>query len=171
MCISIEIKIRHKLIEIEDRVSDRFVIHVTNHRWLRILEVIRYRRRNRHILKNTWQIYKIHSFINERDFDNMSLVINFSIDKWRITSIQKCSFIHLVIPIINNNKTFRSFNSKENIHKKEVGPYRGFGYKSLIGDLLASISKMRKTGMGRELTKESIACRPCSLNFEDKLVS
>ena len=26
----------------------------------------------------------------------------------------------------NNNKKFRSFKSKENIHKKEVGPYRGF---------------------------------------------
>ena len=26
------------------------------------------------------------------------------------------------------NKKFRSFKSKENIHKKEVGPYHGFGY-------------------------------------------
>ena len=26
MCISMDVKIRHKLIEIEDRVSDRFVI-------------------------------------------------------------------------------------------------------------------------------------------------
>ena len=71
----------------------------------------------------------------------MSLVINFSIDKWTesmlsITSSQKCSHIHLMIPIIN---------------------------------LLASISKMRKTGMGRELRKESIACRPCSHNIDDKL--
>ena len=57
-----DIKIRHKLIEIEDRVSDRFVILVTNYRLLRILEVIRYRRSNRPILKNTRQIYKIHSF-------------------------------------------------------------------------------------------------------------
>ena len=47
-----DLKIRHKLIEIEDRVSDRFVIPVTNDRWLRILEVIRYRQSNRHILKN-----------------------------------------------------------------------------------------------------------------------
>ena len=31
-------------------------------------------------------------------------------------------------PLINNNKKFRSFESKENIHKKEVGPYHGFGY-------------------------------------------
>ena len=29
---------------------------------------------------------------------------------------------------INNNEKLRSFKSKENIHKKEVGPYRGFGY-------------------------------------------
>ena len=34
-----DVNIRHKLIEIEDRVSDRFVILVTNYRWLRILEV------------------------------------------------------------------------------------------------------------------------------------
>ena len=38
-----DVKIRHKLIEIEDRVSDRFVTLVTNYRWLRILEVIKYR--------------------------------------------------------------------------------------------------------------------------------
>ena len=90
-----DVKIRHKLIEIEDCVSDWFVILVTNYRWLRILAVIRYRRSYRTILKNTRQIYKIHSFINERDFDKMSLVINFSIDKWTggmlsITSSQKC---------------------------------------------------------------------------------
>ena len=29
---------------------------------------------------------------------------------------------------------------------------------------------MGKTGMGRELRKERIACRPCSLNFDDKLL-
>ena len=29
---------------------------------------------------------------------------------------------------INNNKKFRFFKSKENIHKKEDGPYHGFGY-------------------------------------------
>ena len=28
----------------------------------------------------------------------------------------------------NNNEKFRSLKSKENIHKKEVGPYRGFSY-------------------------------------------
>ena len=29
---------------------------------------------------------------------------------------------------------------------------------------------MRKTGMGRELRKESVARRPCTLNFDDKLI-
>ena len=29
---------------------------------------------------------------------------------------------------INNNEKIRSFKSKENIHKKEVRPYHGFGY-------------------------------------------
>ena len=70
----------------------------------------------------------------------MSLVINFSIDKWTksmlsITSSQKCSLIHLVIPIIKP---------------------------------ISLNIQMRKTGMGRELKKESIACRPCSHNFDDK---
>ena len=41
-------------------------------------------------------------------------------------------FGHLLYMIctffINNNEKLRSFKSKENIHKKEVGPYRGFGY-------------------------------------------
>ena len=32
------------------------------------------------------------------------------------------------IIVLNDNKKFRSFKSKENIHKKEVGPYHGFGY-------------------------------------------
>ena len=100
-----DVKIRQKLIAIEDHVSDRFLILRTNDRWPRILEVIRYRWSNRFILKNTKQINKDHSFIYERVFDKMSLAINFSIDKWTeimlsITSNQKCSLIHLVIPII-----------------------------------------------------------------------
>ena len=28
----------------------------------------------------------------------------------------------------DKNKKFRSFKSKENIYKKDVGPYHGFGY-------------------------------------------
>ena len=38
-----DVKIKHKIFEIEDRVSDRFVILITNYRWLRILKVIRYK--------------------------------------------------------------------------------------------------------------------------------
>ena len=38
-------------------------------------------------------------------------------------------YIDSTMPLLpNNNEKFRSFKSKENIHKKEVGPYRGFGY-------------------------------------------
>ena len=43
---------------------------------------------------------------------------------------------HPAAVIVNNDKKFRAFKSKENIHKKEVGPYRGFGYSSLISDPL-----------------------------------
>ena len=35
---------------------------------------------------------------------------------------------HPAAVIRNNNKTFISFKSKENIHKKEVGPYHALGY-------------------------------------------
>ena len=35
---------------------------------------------------------------------------------------------HPAAVIRNNSKKFRSFKSKENIHKKEVWPYHGFGY-------------------------------------------
>ena len=35
---------------------------------------------------------------------------------------------------MNNNEKFRSFKSKENIYKKEVGPYHGFCYYALISD-------------------------------------
>ena len=33
-----------------------------------------------------------------------------------------------MMALANNNEKLRSFKSKENIHKKEVWPYRGFGY-------------------------------------------
>ena len=35
---------------------------------------------------------------------------------------------NIFLCILNNNKKLRSFKSIENIHKKEVGPYRGFCY-------------------------------------------
>ena len=41
---------------------------------------------------------------------------------------------HPAALIVINNEKFRSFKSKENIHKKEVGPYRGFRYSSLISN-------------------------------------
>ena len=48
-------------------------------------------------------------------------------------------------PIINKNKKFRSFKSKEIIHKKaEDGPKLGFGYKSLISDPIKSGKKPEK---------------------------
>ena len=38
-------------------------------------------------------------------------------------------YVDPVLHIYNNNKKkFRSFKSKENIHKKEVWSYRGFSY-------------------------------------------
>ena len=36
----------------------------------------------------------------------------------------------------NPSEKVRSFKSKENINKKEVGPLRRFGYSSLISDPL-----------------------------------
>ena len=33
-----------------------------------------------------------------------------------------------LVYFFNTNKKFRSFDSKENIHKKEAGPYHGFSY-------------------------------------------
>ena len=37
-------------------------------------------------------------------------------------------FAHLFHQSVDNNEKFRSFKSQENIHKKEVWPYPGFGY-------------------------------------------
>ena len=74
----------------------------------------------------------------------MSLVINFRIDKW--------------------TESMLSITSSQNcslIHL--VIPI-------IKPNLLASISKMRKTGMERELRKESTASRQWSLNFDDKLL-
>ena len=45
---------------------------------------------------------------------------------------------------MNNNK----IKSKENIHKKEVGPYRGFGYSSLISDPLMNSLNIEKRLIG-----------------------
>ena len=50
---------------------------------------------------------------------------------------------------INNNKKFRSFKSKEKIHKKEVGPNHGFGYYSLISDPI----NLPKGARGKPMSK------------------
>ena len=51
---------------------------------------------------------------------SMQIVVSEIIDKAGIRMMR------LAKNIINNNEKFRSFKSRENIHKKEVGPYRGF---------------------------------------------
>ena len=68
---------------------------------------------------------------------------------------------------MDNIEKFRSFKSKENIHKKEVGPYRSFGYKSLISDpidlakfsgkyqkfAILDMAVVSKTNMSRKIPK------------------
>ena len=46
----------------------------------------------------------------------------------------QCTAILVPLFVLHNNTKVISFKSKESIHKKEVGPYLGFGYKSLISD-------------------------------------
>ena len=57
---------------------------------------------------------------------------------------------------VNKNEKFRSFKSKENIHKKEVGPYRGsqkwFGRTKIKGKQLPGTDAIR-TNVPREITK------------------
>ena len=50
-----------------------------------------------------------------------------------MTHLNRTFHLMFCTTIINNEK-IRSFKSKGNIHKKKVGLYRGFGYKSLISD-------------------------------------
>ena len=74
----------------------------------------------------------------------------------------------------NNNEKIRSFKSKENIHKKEVGPYRGFGYSSLISEpidvangasgkyckfAILSIAVVSKTDISRKIPKYFKICK------------
>ena len=47
------VKIRNKFIEIKYSVSNGLVIFITNYWWFRILEISRYRRSNRSVLKDT----------------------------------------------------------------------------------------------------------------------
>ena len=57
--------------------------------------------------------------LNRRDW---SIIYRSSVDK--ASELR----LHYTSSVGNNNKKFRSFESKENIHKKEIGPYHGFGY-------------------------------------------
>ena len=60
--------------------------------------------------------------------NKFSLASFYVSDSLFLTSIQKnmsvCSIIlEFCASTTNNNEKFRSFKSKENIHKKEVGPF------------------------------------------------
>ena len=80
--ISFNVKIRDNRVEIKNDISNRFVILKADYRILRIFKVSRYGRGHRLIIKNTWKVDEINSFINERDFDKMSYMIYFRIYKW-----------------------------------------------------------------------------------------
>ena len=58
----------------------------------------------------------------------MTFLFLFSIDECGETFYGRHTAQHPAAVIRNNNKKLRSFKSKENMHKKEVGPYHGFGY-------------------------------------------
>ena len=59
--------------------------------------------------------------------------------------------------LYNNNKKFRSFKSKENIHKKEVGSNHGYGYQSLIsGPISLHYMVTKSTSIYRELARKQI---------------
>ena len=49
-------------------------------------------------------------------------------ENWSMTSKTECQEVSDFILTHKNNEKFRSFMSKENIHKKEFRQYRGFGY-------------------------------------------
>ena len=62
-------------------------------------------------------------------FSDASLNLNCIYTSFRKSHIYKVSlqYVFSDVPVnpINNIEKLRSFKSKENIHKKEFGPYRG----------------------------------------------
>ena len=58
-----DVKIRHKLIEIEDHVSDRFVILITNYRWLRILVIRRMTSTFKMLIKESINLFRFFNFM------------------------------------------------------------------------------------------------------------
>ena len=65
---------------------------------------------------------------------DQKLYIICTIDECGETYNSRHTAQHPAAATTNNNKKLRSFKSKENIHKKDVGPHRGFGYQSIISD-------------------------------------
>ena len=59
---------------------------------------------------------------------NTKVKYNLTIDECGETFYGRHTAQNPAAVIRNNNKKSISFKSKENIHKKEVGPYRGFDY-------------------------------------------
>ena len=62
---------------------------------------------------------------------DQKLNIIFTIDECGETFYGRHMAQHPAAVIRKNIKKFRSFKSKDNNRKTEVGPYRGFGYKAL----------------------------------------
>ena len=78
VCISI--KVRNKFTKVKYSGPNRFVIFVANYWRFGIFGVSWYGRSHRCILKNTRQTNKFHSFVNERNFDEVAFMIYFGMD-------------------------------------------------------------------------------------------
>ena len=81
--------------------------------------------------KNKWTPISFSIKILRKSKCQVSLAIKYiicTIDECGETFYGRHTAQHPAAVIRNDNKKFRSFKSKENIHKKEVGPYHGFGY-------------------------------------------
>ena len=71
--------------------------------------------------------FEMHSLKHSKDF-------NFP-DNFTLFQLS-CMYKHLKSLARFSNNSLSLEVSKENIHKKEVGSYRGFGYSSLVSDPL-----------------------------------
>ena len=73
---------------------------------------------------NNFRVLRIYSMTSK----DHKLNIICTIDECGETFYGRHTALHPAAVIRNNNKKFRTFKSKENIYKKEVGPYHGFDY-------------------------------------------
>ena len=83
----------------------------------------------------------VNYLVKDLDFaQSQSTTITYTLSKTSSNSQENIEKRNCLVPgmktvilkkIMNNNKKFRSFKSKENIHKKVVGPYHGFGFEDL----------------------------------------